>query len=74
VVSTLTYQGILSRTDSFAATGETEITTPPQAMSVTIVKYLDGRQEPGKCIGPLNAVARGISKKAGCLRIKMSFK
>jgi hypothetical protein len=42
---TLTYGGSESRTYSFVATGETEITTPPpQAVSVTVVKYLDGRQ------------------------------
>jgi hypothetical protein len=44
VGSTLTYESNSNRTYSFVATGEPVITPPPQAVSVTVVKYLDGRQ------------------------------
>lgn len=44
VGSTLTYESSSNRTYSFVATGESVITTPPQSVSVMVVKYLDGRQ------------------------------
>lgn len=44
VGSKLAYAGSVGRTHSFVATGDTEITTPPTTVSVTVVKYLDGRQ------------------------------
>jgi hypothetical protein len=42
---TLSYAGATHCTFSFMATGDTQATPPPQALNVTVVKYLDGLQQ-----------------------------
>ncbi|MBN2438711.1 MAG: hypothetical protein JXL20_08935 [Deltaproteobacteria bacterium] len=38
----LSFTGSINRTYSFVAAGDTQVTTPPTTVSVTVVQYLDG--------------------------------